>query len=99
MPILICLKNPSINLIVEGEIKDDSEKSWDEIFHNQVLMTKTLQGHNVLVPLLQECNIAFMQEVTQEEVDKQKEEAEKRKQGSTITKPQFIFPQGRRGRG
>jgi len=100
MPILICLKEPPINLIVDGEIKDESEKQWDEIFHNQILMVKRQEGLNMIIPLLRECNVAFMQEVTQEEIDEQREAAKNKGQGSTITRPPFVIPHGgRRGRG
>ena len=100
MPILICLKEPPINLIVEGDIKDDSIKQWDEMFQNQILMTKRPGGLNMIVPLLKECNIAFMQEVTQGEIDEQREAAKNKQQGPAITRPQFVIPHGgRRGRG
>lgn len=100
MPILICLKEPPINLIVEGNIKDESEKEWDEMFHNQILMVKRPGGLNMVIPLLKECNIAFMHEVTQEEIDGQREAAKNKQQGSVITKPQFVIPHGgRKGRG
>lgn len=103
MPILICLKEPQINLIVEGGIKDTPEatKEWDEIFHNQILMTKRQGGLNMIIPLLRECNIAFLQEVTKEEIEEQKKEAEKRhatrerQQGSLISSPAYAFPGGR----
>jgi len=100
MPILICLKEPPINLIVDGNIKDESEKEWDEIFHNQILMVKRQEGLNMVIPLLRECNIAFMQEVTQEEIDEQRESAKNKQQGSVITRPQFVIPhKGRTGSG
>lgn len=99
MPILIWMKEPPIKLIIEGEIKDDSEKRWDEIFNNQMLMAKNKDGRNVIVPLLRECNIAFLQEVTQEEVDEQRKKAEEQRQGPAITRPQFVFPSGRKGKG
>lgn len=99
MPILICLKEPGINLIIAGDIKDESEKEWDEIFHNQILMVKRQDGLNMVIPLLRECNIAFMQEVTQEEIDAQREAAKNRQQDSVIDRPQFLFPGGKRGRG
>lgn len=100
MPILICLKEPPINVIVEGDIKDDSEKEWDEMFHNQILMVKRQGGLNMVIPLLKECNIAFMQEVTQEEIDEQREATKNKQQGSVISKPEFIIPHGgRKGRG
>jgi len=97
MPLLICLKEPPINLIVEGNIKDDSEKQWDEIFHNQMLLVKRVGGMNMVIPLLRECNIAFMQEVTQEEIDEQREAAKNKQQGSAISRPQFVIPHGGRG--
>ena len=54
----------------------------------------------MVIPLLKECNIAFMHEVTQEEIDGQREAAKNKQQGSVITKPQFVIPHGgRRGRG
>jgi len=96
MPILICLKEPPINLIVEGDIKDDSEKEWDEMFNNQILMVKRKGGLNMVIPLLKECNIAFMHEVTQEEIDEQREVTKNKQQGSVITKPQFVIPHRRR---
>ena len=100
MPILICLKEPRINIIVDGNIKDESEKQWDEIFHNQILMVKRQEGLTMVIPLLRECNVAFMQEVSQEEIDEQRESAKNKQQGSVITKPQFVIPHGgRKGRG
>ena len=100
MPILICLKEPRINIIVDGNIKDESEKQWDEIFHNQILMVKRQEGLNMVIPLLKECNVAFMQEVTQEEIDEQRESAKNKQHGSMITKPQFVIPHGgMKGRG
>ncbi|TET41742.1 MAG: hypothetical protein E3J60_03850 [Dehalococcoidia bacterium] len=103
MPILIVLKNPRMNLVASGEIKDADEKKWDEIFHNQVLMVKNKAGRNTLVPLLQECNIAVMEEVTEEEIEEMNKMAEKRKKemeaqggkGGVISAPQFAFPGGR----
>ena len=106
MPILIVLKNPRINLIAEGEIKDEDEKSWDELFHNQVLMIKNQKGRNQLVPLLQDCNIAVMETVTDEEIEEQEKEMQKRKKqaeaqggrGGLISQPDFIIPSNRGGR-
>ncbi len=97
MPLLICLKEPPINLIVEGNIKDDSEKQWDEIFHNQILMVKRQGGLNMVIPLLRECNIAFLQEVTREEIEEQREAAKNKQQGSSIARPNFVIPHGGKG--
>ncbi len=96
MPILIYLKEPPLTLIVNGEIKDGSADEWDKIFGSQVLMVKNESGRNVLVPLTRESNIAFMQEVTEEEVARHREEVQKRREGPAISKPHFVFPQGRR---
>jgi len=108
MPILIVLKAPRINLIAVGEIKDEDEKKWDEIFHGQMLMIKNQRGKNSVIPLAMDCNIAVLEEVTQEEIDEQEKLAEKRRKqgeaqggggGSMITKPTMLFPSGRGGRG
>ena len=106
MPILIVLKNPRMNFLAKGEIKDDSIKEWDEVFHNQVLMVKNQAGRNTLIPLLQECNIAVMEETTDKEVEEMKKMAEKRAKemeaqggkGGLISAPQFAFSGGK-GRG
>ncbi len=102
MPIIICLKEPQINLICAGDIKDKAAEEYDALFPN--LMVKDQDGHNMIIPLSQDCNIAFMKETTQEEIDKQKEEAKKRRAaagggGSSLLSPaQMIFPRdkGRR---
>ena len=107
MPIIICLKEPQINLICEGDIKDNKEtiEEYDALFPN--LMVKDQDGHNMIIPLSQDSNIAFMKETTQEEIDKQREEAKKRRDAagrgpgsSLLSPPQMTFPRGigRRGR-
>jgi len=102
MPIIVCLKEPGINLVCAGEIKDESSQQYDALFPN--LMVKDQEGHNIVIPLSVESNIAFIKEITQEEIDKRKKEAEERRkkaggQGGVITKPDMIFPHGRSGRG
>lgn len=107
MPILIVLKNPRVNLFAEGEIKDDQQEHYDEIFHNQVLMVKNRKGRNQLIPLLQDCNIAVMETVTDEEIEEQDKELKKRQKqaesqggkSNLISPPGFAIPHGRSGRG
>ncbi|MCW4050767.1 MAG: hypothetical protein NWE89_13635 [Candidatus Bathyarchaeota archaeon] len=108
MPIVIALRDPQINLIVEGEIKNDdaTAKEYDALFPN--LMVRDQEGNNMVIPLSMDCNIAFLKEATQEQIDKRKKEAEERRKaagggpgrGGVITTPEYAFPQGgRRGRG
>lgn len=108
MPIIACLKEPQINLVLDGEIKDESSAEFDALFPN--LMIKDQDGHNVVIPLSRDCSIAFLKEVTQEEIDEQKAQMEKRKAareraasmgggGSSFIKPDFLFPSGKKGRG
>ncbi len=100
MPIIICLKEPQINLICAGDIKDEASKQYDEMFPN--IMVKDQDGHNLVIPLSVECNIAFMKETTQEEIDKQKAEAQKRRDASgrggpgssLLSTAQMTFPRG-----
>jgi len=102
MPILVCLKEPAINLILDGEIKDDASAEYDKIFPN--LMIKDQDGHWVVMPLSVECNIAFIKEVTQADIDEQKKKMEERQKemhdmrggrGGPLIKPaQFMFPRG-----
>ncbi len=102
MPIVMCLKEPNINLILDGEIKDDASAEYDKLFPN--LMVKDQDGNNLVVALSVDCNIAFIKEVSQEEIDEQKKKMEDRQQqvqdmrgrpGAPLIKPaQFIFPRG-----
>ena len=95
MPQLIVLKEPSLNLIVEGEIKDKDEEYWDKIFDNGVLLVKGRSGKNVVIPIWKESSIAFIQEVTKEQIEEQEKKAKERGEESQIVTPQYAFP-GRR---
>ena len=106
MPLLISLKEPPINMIVEGEIKDEDEKYWDEQFQNGCLMVKNRTGQNIVIPLWKESNVTFIQEVTEEQLEEQRKQMEEANQqgnkGSRIVKPDYVFPTTRRrpqGRG
>lgn len=81
MPIFIALKEPRINLIVAGKIKGDEQtaKEYDELFKDGVLITTDREGMNIVVPLWKESNIAFMREITEEEI-KENEEIQKKMQ-------------------
>ena len=96
-----------MNLVAEGEIDEKHIKEWDEIFQNQILMFKSLKGNMTAVPLLQQCNIAVMEDVTKEEVEEQQKKAEERRKkaeaqggaggdggGNSIFTPSFGFPSG-----
>ena len=100
MPILICLKEPAINLVFTGDIKDNKETiaEYDALFPN--LMVKDQDGLNTVIPLSAECNIAFIKEIRQAEIDKRKKEMEERRKqtqggrGGSIIQPEMIFPRG-----
>lgn len=109
MYILISLKEPQMTLIIKGEIKNEKpedQKEWDRIFHDQVLQLESPNGNIVLVPLLKDYNIAFMQNMTDEEFKKQEEELKRRREEAarrgerpSLVSPQFTFPSGRSGKG
>ena len=92
MPLLIVLKEPPLNLIVEGEIKDNDEEYWDKIFDNGCLLVKNRTGQNVVVPLWKESNVTFIQEVTEEQIEEQEKRAKEKGQESQILTPQYAFP-------
>lgn len=92
MPLLIVLKEPPLNLIVEGEIKDEDEKYWDGVFDNGCLLVKNRTGQNVIVPLWKESNVTFIQEVTEEQIKEQEKKAKEKGQESQIVTPQYAFP-------
>jgi len=84
-----------MNLVLAGDIKDESSAEYDALFPN--LMVKNLDGQNVVIPLSRDCNIAFMKEATQKEIDKIMEEAKKRREqgrGPGLIQPSMLFPRG-----
>lgn len=96
MPIIVCLKEPPMNLILAGDIKDESSAEYDALFPN--LMIKNLDGQNVVIPLSRDCNIAFMKAATKKEVEEILETAKKRReqgQGSSLLQPQMLIPRDR----
>lgn len=109
MPILIVLKDPRVNLVAEGQIDEKDTQKWDEIFNNQVFVFKSQKGKMTVVPLLQDCNVAVIEEISEEELKEQEEKAEERRKkaeaqggaggsGGSIIKPSFGFPSGARRR-
>lgn len=99
MPIIISLKQPAINLVFKGSIKDNQETvaEYDAMFPN--LMLEGEDGLNTVIPLSVDCNIAFIKEVTQAEIDKRKKEMEERRKqsqdrGASLIQPNMIFPRG-----
>jgi len=100
MPLLISLKEPPINMIVEGSIKDKDEKYWDEQFQNGCLMVKNRTGQNIVIPLWKESNVTFIQEITEEQLEEQRKQMEEANQqggrDSKIVKPEYVFPTTRR---
>jgi len=99
MPLLISLKEPPINMIVEGQIKDEDEKKWDEIFQNGCLMVKNRTGQNIVIPLWKESNVTFIQGVTEEQLEEQKKMAEEAAKGNKVVMPDFAFSSKRSQRG
>jgi len=96
MPLLISLKEPPINMIVEGKIKDEDEKYWDEQFQNGCLMVKNRTSQNIVIPLWKESNVTFIQEVTEEQLEEQRKMMEKANDGRRIETPEYVFPTTRR---
>lgn len=95
MPIIICLKEPQMNMMLAGDIKDEASAEYDALFPN--LMVKNLDGQNVIIPLSRDCNIAFMKEATKKEVEKILADAKKRReqgQRSSLVQPSVLFPRG-----
>lgn len=109
MPILIVLKEPRVNLVAEGKIDEKQIEEWDKIFNYQILMFKSQKGNMTAVPLLQQCNIAVMEEISVEELAEQEKKAEDRRKkaesqgggpgpGGGLIQPSFGFPVGGRKR-
>lgn len=92
MPIAISLKNPPLTFAFEEEIdKAYKKKKFRGL---KCLAGRSTKGNRVLLPIRQDTNIAFIQEVSEEEAKKMFE----KKESSVLSKvqPTFTMPGGKR---
>jgi len=98
MPILIYLKNPSRVLPVKGRIDPDNKdviRQYEEMYGRGTLVTRTVEGNAIVIPAIADLNIAFLQEVSENDLEKMKKKSEqKQKQtpGQKISSPKFAIP-------
>jgi len=104
MSMFFFLKNPQIRLLADGELTDEFVKTVTEMSGGAIIFC--LSGQKAVLPMKADCNVAYIREAKQEEVDEfHKKRAEEMKrssgvaEGGIISKPQFMFPGGIKGKG
>ena len=97
MPILYFLKDPPLTLASEGTLDEKTIKKL--LKSTPMIRGKAGDGGPLLITINQDVNIAYIKEITQENLEKMREEAKDMVKGSRIqTTPGMAFP-GKKGRG
>lgn len=98
MPILYFLKNPPLTLASRGTLDKATVKKL--LKSTPMIEAQAPDGGPLLVSIRDDVNIAYIKEITDENLKNMREEAKKMGQDNRITKPApgFTFP-GKRGRG
>ncbi len=97
MPILYFLKDPPLTLASEGTLDESTIKEL--LKTTPMIRGKAGDGGPLLITINQDVNIAYIKEITDENLEKMREEAKDMVKGSRIqAAPGMGFP-GKRGRG
>lgn len=98
MPILYFLKDPPLTLASEGQLDEGTIKKL--LKSTPMIRGKAGDGGPLLITINQDVNIAYIKEITQENLDKMRDEAKELAEGKRIhpAAPGVAFP-GKRGRG
>lgn len=98
MPLLIFLKQPNRAIAVKGDEKSMSRKFFLGMGQDYAMQFEKLDGGAVLII---KDNVSHIEEISEEEIKKQKAEYEKklkqeRQRSGQLISPNLIFPRGGR---
>ena len=95
MPILIYLKNPPRVLPIEGSIDPENKdvvRQYEEMYGRGTLVTKTVEGNGIVIPAVSDINIAFLQEVSEEEYEEMERKRKAQQEVKNIRRPNLTIP-------
>jgi len=95
MPILYFLKNPPLTLAATGKLDEATIKKL--LKSTPMIRGIAGDGGPLLISVLQDVNIAYIKEISDENLKAMREEAKEMAQGNRISTPGFQFP-GKKGR-
>lgn len=99
MPIMFFLKNPPLSLSTLGDL---DEKMIKQLLKSTLMIrTQGPDGLPLLISVQQDVNIAYIKEISSENLEKLREEQKEmqaKAKGSRIQKPGFTFPGKKGGR-
>ena len=90
------LKNPPVSLATLGDLDKKTIKSL--LKSTPMVQAQAPDGRTLLICVKQDVNISYIKEISEEQLEKMKEEKEEQGKGSRIQKPAMVFP-GRGGKG
>ena len=94
MPILYFLKNPPLTLAATGKLDEATVKQ--RLKSTPMIRAQAGDGGPLLITIRDDVNIAYIKEITEENLDKMREEAKDMVEGSRIQAPGHVFPGKRR---
>ena len=95
MPILIYLKNPPRVLPIAGSINPENKdvvRQYEEMYGRGTLVTKTVEGNGIVIPAISDLNIAFLQEVSEEEYEEMERKRKAQQEVKNIRRPNLTIP-------
>ena len=96
MPILYFLKNPPLTLASRGSLDEKTIKKL--LKSTPMIDAQAPDGQKLLIAVRDDVNIAYVKEITDDNLKKMREEVKDMQKGSRIEKPGFAFPGGKKGR-
>ncbi|GAH02817.1 unnamed protein product [marine sediment metagenome] len=94
MPVMFFLKNPPISLATLGKLDGNTVKKL--LKSTPMIQTQAPDGLPMLICVNQNINISYIKEITEESLEKMREEQKEQAKESRIQKPKMGFP-GRGG--
>ena len=97
MPILYFLKDPPLTLAATGKLDEATVKQL--LKSTPMIRAQAGDGGPLLITINQDVNIAYIKEITEENLEKMREEAKDMVKGSRIQPTAGLTFPGKKGRG
>lgn len=88
--VIICLKDPPIFHVCEGYIPDNSAAQYDEIFRPMggcIFEKRISTQKNIVYPISRDSNIAYIEEITKEELEERQKKMKEMQEKNLIDIP------------
>jgi len=91
MPYIVAFKEPSVTIVLEGQLNMDQKKQFLQAFKQfgETIVGKAIDGQEIIIPLNRNVNIAYIKAITQQQYENMKT---KHENASKILRPSMVIP-------